>query len=205
MRDLPWMKDTTFVAARRSVDAFAYLSVLLSIIIGLGLTQLLTATGRLIRHRDRVRVHWLPLLWAALLFLIYIQAWWAMYGLRLRHDWTFPAFGIVLAQMATLYLMAAVALPELIDEDGVDLGYYFDSHHRWFFAFFLATLLISITKDIILTGRLPDTINLAFHAMLGLGCVAGLLLRGRREQGWLALVFAATIVAYIAVLFARLR
>jgi hypothetical protein len=52
------------------MDAFGYLSVLLSIILGLGLTQLLTAIGRLIRHRDRVRVHWLPLLWAAVLLLI---------------------------------------------------------------------------------------------------------------------------------------
>lgn len=33
-----------------------------------------------------------------------------MYGLRLRRDWTFLAFGVVLAQTATLYLMAAVAL-----------------------------------------------------------------------------------------------
>jgi hypothetical protein len=55
------------------VDAFSYLAVLLSIVLGLGLTQLLTATGRLIRHRDRVRVQWLPLLWAAILLLIYVQ------------------------------------------------------------------------------------------------------------------------------------
>jgi hypothetical protein len=37
------------------VDAFSYVSVLLSIIIGLGLTQILTAVGRIIRYRDHVR------------------------------------------------------------------------------------------------------------------------------------------------------
>ena len=37
------------------MDAFSYLSILLSIIVGLGLTQILTAVGRIIRHRDRVR------------------------------------------------------------------------------------------------------------------------------------------------------
>src|SRR5439155_24106524 len=129
-------------------DAFSYLSVLLSIILGLGLTQLLTASGRLIRHRDPVRVHWLPILWAAVLLLIYVQVWWSMYGLRLRQDWTFVAFGIVLAQTAALYLMAAVALPEQVDETMLDLGEYFDRQHRWFFGFFLATLIISVMKDV---------------------------------------------------------
>jgi hypothetical protein len=32
------------------MDAFSYLSVLLSIVLGLGLTQIVTATGTLIRH-----------------------------------------------------------------------------------------------------------------------------------------------------------
>src|SRR5690242_855024 len=107
------------------MDAFSYLSVLLSIILGLGLTQLLTAAGRLIRHRDRVRVHWLPLVWAAVLLVIYVQVWWSMYGLRLRSGWTFGAFSIVLAQTAALYLMAAVVLPEHVDEAHGDLGVYF--------------------------------------------------------------------------------
>ena len=50
-------------------DAFNYLAVLLSIIIRLGMTQVLTATGRLIRHRAMVRFYWPPVLWAALLLL----------------------------------------------------------------------------------------------------------------------------------------
>jgi hypothetical protein len=187
------------------VDAFGYLSVLLSIILGLGLTQSLTAIGRLIRHRDRVRMHWLPLAWAGILLLVYVQVWWSMYGLRLRHDWTFIAFGVVLAQTGTLYLMAAVALPEQVDDSAMDLGAHFDRHHRWFFGFFLATLIISVLKDVILGGRLPDAINLGFHIALAAGCVTGMLLKRRAMQGVLAIGFAVLIVLYIAILFAHLR
>jgi hypothetical protein len=187
------------------MDPFSYLSVLLSIILGLGLTQLLTGIGRLIRHRDNVRFHWLPLLWAAILLLIYVQSWWAMYGLRLERDWTFLAFSIVLAQTGTLYLMAAVALPEEVDESGVDLAQYFDRHHRWLFAGFLATLIISVSKDVVLRRQLPDSLNLAFHGVLAAGCVAGLTLRSRRAQEWLSVGFALGILAYIGVLFARLH
>jgi MFS family permease len=128
-----------------------------------------------------------------------------MYGLRLHRDWTFLAFSTVLARTATLYVMAAVALPEQIDETAIDLGVYFDRQHRWFFAFFLATLLVSVIKDVIVNGHLPDRTNLSFHLVLGIGCVAGMLLRGRRAQGILALGFAAVLVTYVALLFARLR
>ena len=187
------------------MEAFAYLSVLLSIILGLGLTQLLTATGRLIRHRERVLVRWLPILWTGILLLIYVQVWWSMYGLRFHRNWTFLAFGAVLAQTATLYVMAAVALPEQVDEGGLDLGAYFDRNHRWFFAFFLATLVVSVAKDLILDGNLPDGTNLAFHVALGAGCVAGIAIRGRRYQEFLGVGFAAIIVGYIWLLFAHLR
>jgi hypothetical protein len=187
------------------VDAFSYLSVLLSIVLGLGLTQVLTAIGRLIRHRDRVHVHWLPLLWAGVLLLIFVQVWWSMYGLRLRREWTFLTFGIVLAQTATLYVMAAVALPEEVEDTGIDLGAYFDRHHRWFFGFFLATLVVSVAKDVVLGGQLPDRANLGFHGLFAAGCLTGLLIPRRRYQEMLGLGFAVAILAYITVLFTRLH
>jgi hypothetical protein len=187
------------------VDSFSYLAVLLSIVLGLGLTQLLTAAGRLIRHRDRIRVAWLPLLWAAILLLIYVQVWWSMYGLRFRQNWSFLDFTVVLAQTATLYVMAAVVLPEEVDESSADLDLYFDRQHRWFFGFFLATLVVSVAKDVILGGRLPDAVNLGFHILFAAGCVAGIVVRRRRYQHALGVGFAIAIVAYIAILFARLR
>ncbi len=187
------------------MDSFGYLSVLLSIILGLGLTQLLTATGRMIRHRERVRVHWLPLLWAGILLVIYGQVWWSMYGLRLRHDWTFFAFSVVIAQTATLYLMAAVALPEQVDEAGIDLGGYYDRQHAWFFGFFLATLGVSVLKDVVLSGSLPDRTNLAFHIALGAGCIAGMISQSRRFHEVLGVGFGVAIMAYVGMLFAHLR
>src|SRR5437762_9502684 len=162
------------------MDAFSYLSVLLSIIIGLGLTQLLTAAGRLIRHRDRVRVDWLPLLWAGVLLVVFVQVWWSMFGLRLYREWTFLAFMMVLAQTATLYLMAAVVLPEQVEDAGVDLRAYYERQHRWFFGFFLATLVISIAKDLIINRQLPDGANLAFHGLMATACLAAFLTRRRR-------------------------
>ena len=133
----------TPTGAEIDVDAFGYLSVLLSIIIGLGLTQILTAYGRLIRHRERVRVYWPPLLWAGLLILIYVQSWWSSFGLRSFENWTFFGFFVVLLQTVMLYMMAAVVLPEQIDEAVIDLRAYYERQSRWLFGFFWRCSLTS--------------------------------------------------------------
>src|SRR5256714_7080805 len=183
------------------MDAFSYLSVLLSIIIGLGLTQLLTAAGRLIRHRDRVRFDWLPRLWAAVMLVVFVQVWWSMFGLRAYRDWTFVGFLVILAQTCTLYMMAAVALPEQVDETGVDLAAYYESQHRWFFGFFLATLVISIAKDLMINRRLPDAANLGFHALMAAVCLAAFITRRRRVHEVVGVAGAVAVATYIGMLF----
>jgi hypothetical protein len=187
------------------VDAFSYLSVLLSIIIGLGLTQVLTASGRLIRHRERVRAYWPSLVWAAVLLLIFVQAWWAMFGMRRHTDWTFFTFLMVLLQTVTLYMMAAVVLPEEVDEAGVDLRAYYERQRGWLFGFLLATLVVSVVKDVALTGALPGPANLGFHAFLAGAAVSAIVVRRARYHEVLAVVGAVAMGAYIALLFARLQ
>ena len=187
------------------MDAFSYLSILLSIIVGLGLTQILTAVGRIIRHRDRVRADWLPLLWAAVLLVIYVQVWWSMFGLRHVNEWTFGSFAAILAQTGTLYLMAAVVLPEQVGDQPVDLAAYYDQHHQWFFGFLLVTLVVSVIKDVIINGSLPGPLNLGFHLFLAAASVSALLIRGRRYQEFVGVASAGAFIAYVALLFTRLR
>jgi hypothetical protein len=78
------------------MDAFGYLSVLLSIILGLAVTQILTGLRGLILRRARVRTYWVPIAWSVIVLLVITQSWWAMFGLRGRPTWTFAEFATVL-------------------------------------------------------------------------------------------------------------
>ena len=187
------------------MDEFAYLSVLLSIIIGLGMTQLLTAAGRLIRHRDRVLFDLLPLLWAAVLLVVFVQVWWSMFGLRTYHGWTFAGFLLVLSQTCTLYMMAAVVLPEQVEDRSVDLAVHYERQRPWFFGFLLLTLFISVVKDLVINRQWPSAVNLGFHAFLAALSLSAILVPARRYQQAVGFVGAAGFVAYIALLFTRLR
>ena len=187
------------------MDAFSYLSVLLSIILGLGLTQVLTAVGRVIRHRDRVQADWLPILWAGVLLVVYVQVWWSMFGLRELRSWTFVEFLVVLLQTVTLYMMAVMVLPEQIEKSGADLRGYYDRHHRWFFGFFLATLVISVVKDVIINRQLPEPSNLAFHGVFAAISLSAIVVARRRYHEIVGIAAAVAVVAYVALLFTRLR
>ena len=74
------------------MSEFEYLSVLISIVVGLGISHLLAGVARLIRRRDEVRFYLPSLLWMGALFLAFIQIWWAIFGSRAMESWTFVGF-----------------------------------------------------------------------------------------------------------------
>jgi hypothetical protein len=187
------------------VDAFGHLSVLISIILGLAITQLLQGFRGIVLARSRVRIYWVPVLWAAIMLVICVQAWWAMFGLRAVRDWTFLAFSVVLLEVLAIYMQTAFIFPEFAGEARVDLRAHYYDHLRWIFGASVLTLAASLAKDVVLSGRLPETPNLAFHLVLGgLGVVAALWHREAFHKAN-AIGTAALLVAYIVALFARLR
>lgn len=187
------------------MDAFSYLSVLLSIILGLAMTQVLQGFRDLMLARERVAAYWPCLAWAALLLLIDVQVWWAMYELRLLPEWSFLAFAVVLAQTIPLYLLAGLVLPDVGTSGPVDLRIHFYENRRWFFSLLALLALVSIGKELVLYGHLPSPLNLGFHLLLIATALIGA--RTTREEFHKALVLLGVVfvVTYIALLFAHLR
>lgn len=187
------------------MDAFSYLSVLLSIIIGLAITQVLQGFRGLMLARSRVRAYWPSMVWVILLLIIDVQVWWAMYDLRSRQEWSFVGFVAVLSQTIPLYLLAGLVLPDIGTERPVDLRTHYYENHRWFFSLLILLLLVSIAKEAILNGDLPAPLDLTFH----LTFIAGSLIGAWTAREWchkaLAPFSVIVIITYIAALFAHLR
>ena len=114
------------------MDEFNYLSVLLSIIIGLAITEILQGLrGRMLSHQ-RVQPFWPSQVWATTLLLICTQTWWAMFDLRDRHDWKFGQFSVLLAQTVLLYLIAGLIYPDFGEEKAVDLRAHYFQQRKGF-------------------------------------------------------------------------
>lgn len=186
------------------MTAFEYLSVLLSVILGLAVTQVLQGYRGLLLARGTVEWHGPALIWSVLVLLFATQAWWASFGLEDRREWDFATFLVILLQMALVYLLAAVVLPDVPDGASLHLGSHFEAQRRPFFACLGAIVVVSVVKDLMLDGRLPGAANLGFHALLAATAVAGFLVRSPRLQLALAVGNALLFGLYVALLFARL-
>jgi hypothetical protein len=89
------------------VESFNYLSVLLSILIGLAITQVLQGLRQLILTRTKVKLYLPTLIWAGLALLIAVQGWWASFQMHLRANWTFLGLLVVMLHAISLYMITA--------------------------------------------------------------------------------------------------
>ena len=187
------------------MDEFGYLAVILSIILGLSVTQLLQGLSQVINARDRVRIYWPAIGWTLLLLVIDVQAWWAMFGYRNQHAWTFLQFAVLLLETIILYLLAALALPTPLGEETVDLRVNYFRHARWFFGSFVTVLLVSLMKNVVMTGSLQGPLDLGFHLFWIAGAtIAAVTCNDLFHKGFVC-VSAGSFVVYIAALFFELH
>lgn len=186
------------------MDEFNYLAVLLSIVLGLGITQLLSSFGRWLEQRASFQAYAPSLLWAATLLLVHVQTWWTMFGLRSHGNWTFLQFSVVLVQPVILYLLATLVLPTS-NVSAVDLQSNYYRQRNWFFGLFLMLLGVSLLKDVLLSGALPSISNIGFHVCFAVLAISALVTAHETVHRLVAYASTALILVYIALLFARLQ
>lgn len=182
------------------MEAFEYLSVLVSIVLGLGITHLLMGFGRWVEARSEFHAFGPSLAWAGFLLLVHIQTWWTMFGYTQHRGWTFLEFVMVLLQPMVLFLLTLMVFPSS-DAPRQDLKENFFHQRSWFFGLFVALLVISIVKGLVLNGALPGAMNLAFHGAFFAAAILGMVLK--RERGHRPLAYSALVVfvVYTILLF----
>jgi hypothetical protein len=173
------------------MDAFSYLSVLNSIVLGLGVASLLAGFAAMVRARDRIAMYWPLPVQMVLVFLLHVQLWWALFALRGRTHWSFLGFLVVLMQPVLAYLAAAFLVPDFREA-------------RWFFAAVLLLVLDSLVKSLLLGGTLPNSKDLAGHAAFIFLSLAGIVSRNDVVHKVVAPVSLLVLTAYIATLFVTL-
>ena len=167
------------------------------------MTQLLSGFGRWLELRGTLRIYGPAISWGAFLLVVHVQTWWAMFGLREWEDWNFLQFIFVLLQPILLFLLAVLAFPGAGSPQR-DLRTNFFAQRKWFFALHIALLCVSINKDLVRSGELPEAPNLAFHAIMFITSIIGLKTERDIHHSVLGYSALIGISVYIVALFARL-
>jgi hypothetical protein len=159
------------------VDLFEFLMVLESIIIGLGLAEILTGLGQLLRARRTARVYGVHAAVVGLILVSLLQHWWDAWGLREVGRWSFPGLLLFVLGPIILFLLAYLALPQTIGN--TDLKDYYYEHKSIIWGLGAVYLLTTILfRPLAAGGQFLSTQNL----VRGLGILLCIVLMSTRNR-----------------------
>lgn len=178
---------------------FEYVTVLVSIVLGLGITQLVTGTADIIHSWDRVKLYWPHVLWIVLVFFLHLQEWWVLYDLRQFQQWRLATFFFTLLYPINLFVLARILFPSASDSAGSDLRAFYLRSYRKFFVITACLPVISFIDNVFI-NNLPlrqQYIHFVLLGVMGVGAVKGI-----QNEWWHKLIaagFALTVLVSIIV------
>jgi hypothetical protein len=178
------------------VTIFGYLTVLISIILGLGIAHLLGGVARSVSRRATTKFYWPTLVWILLLLILIIQVWWVDFSLNVVTQWTLAGFASTLLIPATLYFMSFLILPETSDMRET----YFENR-VWFFSLLLAVPVFGSLQQFLVEGHVHrnlDTIAKGAGLLLTVGAI---YFKSEKAQKIFAVIALVFIFVYVGGLF----
>ncbi|MCA6379853.1 MAG: hypothetical protein IM606_06670 [Cytophagales bacterium] len=122
------------------ISAFEYVKVLIFIILGLGITQILTAIADLIHESKRMNAYWPHVLWVLIVLILHVQEWWIIYDLKNYAPWRLQTFLFIMVYPIKLFVLARLLFPFGIQEGMIGLKVFHQENYRKIFFSLLAWL-----------------------------------------------------------------
>ena len=138
------------------ISAFEYVTVFISIILGLGVTQILTGIADLVHQSERVKVYWPHLVWIVIVLVLYVQEWYITFELRTFTAWRLPVLLFALLYPIVLFITARLLFPFGLSDDTVDLKKFYYRNYRKIFLFGSILAFLSILDNLIMRPYLPE-------------------------------------------------
>lgn len=132
------------------MDSFEFLLTFVSIIIAIGITDLVFSFHRLLRVRKTIELSWLPLIWSIFTFMLLIREWFGFeHVLRVDLTTTSLGFTILILPVFITLLMALAVLPDKTPKPGFSLQEWFEQESKYFFILFFLSLFLTYFSAVI--------------------------------------------------------
>jgi hypothetical protein len=177
---------------------FEYVIVLISIILGLGITTILTGVAELIKHTSPVRLYAPYIIWILLVFVLHIQDWWVSYELKTIQVWELQFFLLIILYPINLYILAHLLFPAGLSKEFDSKVFYLDHFPRLFYGSIMLIILSTI-QNIGFSGLTFESQIPKLFVVAALLVVAVFKFRSNILHFFLALMFLAGLIIGLAI------
>lgn len=154
------------------ISAFEYVTVFISIILGLGVTQILTGIADLVHQSGRVKVYWPHLVWILCVLILHVLEWFVTFDLRMFNGWRLPVFLFVLLYPIVLFITARLLFPFGLSDEMVDLKDFYYKNYRKIFLFASILAFLSLLDNFIMRAYLLEDLIGPSLVLILLGSMA---------------------------------
>lgn len=181
------------------MSAFEYLSVFVSIILGLAVVHLLGGVSLILDQRVTARLYWVHLIWVLNMFSLITWVWWGNWQLNDIEAFSPVHYLAMVLFSVTLYLMCGLLFP-VKGKEVEDFHEQFEMNRSRFFYLGQALVVAAALKGWVDRQVLeePDTVERAV-ALGSLAVLFGVAARtpARRYHAVLAVAFFALTLRWI--------
>lgn len=129
-------------------EIYPHIRTVMGMVIGLGLTRLLSGVARIVQHPADHLLYPVHLAWVASVMLSLVHFWWWEFGLFQVETWTFGTYLFVIGYSILLFLQCALLFPDSLQ------GYrnyedFFLARRAWFFGLLAATSVFDVIDTLI--------------------------------------------------------
>jgi hypothetical protein len=172
------------------MSSFEFISILMSIVVGLGVTNLLSGVGRAFYRRKQVPMDEVHLVLTTSTLLVLALNWWVTFKWNTTTVWSFDTFLVLIAWTIALYMLTTFLYPPDLSEEE-ERGNRFDRNRSGYYSAFIVFCAMDITQTAMRGGLFQPIWYLPFVAHYAVLAGAGLWVRKRgydRFFAWYQLI-----------------
>jgi hypothetical protein len=133
---------------QNQMSSFEFISILMSIIIGLGVTNLLAGTGRAFYRRRQNPMDEVHVVFTAATLLVLVLNWWVAFKWNSEVAWSFDKFLALIVWTIALYMLTIFLYPPDLSQEEEHRG-RFQRNRAGYYSTFIAFCLLDIAQTAI--------------------------------------------------------
>ena len=185
-------------SALNLMSSFEFISILMSIVIGLGVTNLLAGAGRAFYRRRETPMDEVHIVLTAGTLLLLILQWWVTFRWNTETHWTFDHYLALIIWAVSMYLLTVFLYPPDLSE-AEEHQARFERNRSGYYSSFVVMCLLDIVQAAIHGDLFHPVWYLPYASQYVLVAATGLCLRRRRYDRFFAWYLLITLLVWSLV------